>query len=77
MTLLELLKRISPLQKIDLFDYDCTVLATDCTRTEIIDILLLKHEKDYRRIINSDIQSICLYTKSNVSILDIDLKQSL
>ena len=68
MTLLKLLKRITPEQKIDLFDYDCAVLATDCTRTEIIDILLLKHEKNYRRIINSDIQFICVDKNLHISL---------
>lgn len=66
MTLLELLKRISHKQKIDLFNDNCTIIALDVERNEIIDILLLKFEKKFREIINCEVRQI--YVEKNLVI---------
>lgn len=66
MTLLELLKRISHKQKIDLFNDNCTIIALDVERNEIIDILLLKFEKNFRNIINCEVRQI--YVEKNLVI---------
>ena len=66
MTLLELLKRINYKQKIDLFNDNCTIITIDVTRSEIVDILLLKFEKQFRDILNCEVQSI--YVEENLVI---------
>ena len=72
MTLLELLKRINHSQKIDLFNHNCTIIALDLTSKEIIDTLLSKFEKNFRAIINFEIEQI--YVEDNN--LEITLKKS-
>ena len=66
MTVLELLKRIAHKQKIDLVNANCTIIALDVERNEIIDILLLKFEKNFREMINCEIEQI--YVEKNLVI---------
>ena len=72
MTLLELLKRTNRNQKIDLFNCNCTVIALDLTNKEIINTLLTEFEKNFLKIINCDIEQICVADKN----LEVTLKES-
>ena len=66
MTLLELLKRVSDRQKIDIFNENCTIITLDATRSETIELIQLKHEKNFRDIINCEVQQI--YVEENLVI---------
>ena len=72
MTLLELLKRTNHNQKIDLFNHNCTIILLDLTPKEIIDTLLSKFEKNFRAIINCEIEQIFVEDNN----LEIILKKS-
>ena len=56
--LLELLKRTNHNQKIDLFNHNCSIIVLDLTSKEIIDTLLTQFEKNFRKIINCEIEQI-------------------
>lgn len=72
MTLLELLKRTTLGQKIDLFNNNVSVICLNLTRGELVDYLLLNCEKNFGSILNCDIERIGIVENN----LEITLRES-